>query len=133
MASPARTGLADLTVPLPFFTSQISITRTRLSEVADPYDPPSDYPTPESQLVATNIRAVIAPPVANENLSIGGRIVYDARLNCEPCDIRDGDTVTELTGLGKGRVWTVLGPTPFEAFFLSGMQATLRLVESFAQ
>jgi hypothetical protein len=33
----------------------------------------------------------------------------------------------------SGRIWTALGPTPFGAFFISGMQCQLRLVEGLAQ
>lgn len=116
-------------MPIPFFTSTITITRSRLGDLQDPYDPPSDQPTPTTKVVATGVKSVIKPPAANPNLSIGDRVVYDANLICEECDIREGDRVLD----SYGRTWDVLGPSPWGAFFLSGMQATLRLVESFAE
>lgn len=114
---------------IPFSTSLITIVRSTLSATADPYDPPSTYPNPESVVVAVGIRAVVAPPSASVALTIGDRVVYTSRLICDPVDLREGDLVTE----NYGRIWEALGPSPWGAFALSGTQATLRLVQGYAQ
>ena len=119
--------MADVTIP--FATSHITISRSTISDLDDPYDPVSVFPPTTTVTVANGIRAVIAPPTVNENLTIGERQVYEARLICDTCDLRESDTVTD----SYGRQWVALGPSPWGAFFLSGMQATLRLTESFAQ
>lgn len=87
------------------------------------------YPTPNTIVVAAGIRAVVRVPTANVILTIGERVVYTSQLTCDPCDLREADIVTE----SSGRIWECLGPTPFGAFFVSGMQCQLRLVQSFAQ
>jgi hypothetical protein len=114
---------------LPFATSTITIIRSRLPDDEDPYDPPADWPDPNSQVVASGIRAVVGVPSVNPILTIGDRLVYTSRLQADPCDIQEGDTVID----NYGRMWEALGPTPFGAFMISGMQATLRLVEGLAQ
>lgn len=114
---------------IPFATTTISIVRDNLAGLQDPYDDPSQYPIPATSTVASGIRAVIKPPTANVNLTIGDRVVLESQLICDPCDLREGDYVTEASG----RIWLALGPSPWGAFFLSGMQATLRIVQSFAE
>lgn len=116
-------------MPLPFSTSTITIVRSLFPTTEDPYDPPSSYPNPSTFVVAVGVPAVVGVPTINPTLTIGERVVYTSRLNCEPCDLQEGDFVTE----SYGRIFVALGPTPFGAFFISGMQATLRLVQSFAQ
>ena len=121
---------------IPFATTTISIIRSTLSVTEDPYDPPwtmggTDpmYPNPGSSVIVSGIRAVVSVPTANTILTIGDRIVYTSKLTCDPCDLQEADLVTE----SSGRIWTCLGPTPFGAFFISGMEAQLRLVEGLSQ
>ena len=116
-------------MPIPFHTTLITIVRSTLDVAADPYEDPSLYPTPDSKVIAVGIRAVVSVPTANVALSIGPRVVYTSKLTCDPCDLREDDFVTE----SSGRIWQVLGPTPFGAFAISGMECQLRLVESLAQ
>ena len=116
-------------MPIPFATTAITIVRSALPLTEDPYDPPADYPNPDSTLIVTGIRAVVSVPTANTILTIGDRIVYTSKLTCDPCDLREADLVTE----SSGRIWVCLGPTPFGAFAISGMQAQLRLVQGLAQ
>lgn len=115
-------------MPIPFATTTISIVRSNLPVMEDPYDDPSAYPIPPTSPVASGIRAVVKPPTTNVNLTIGDRVVLESNLICDPCDLREGDYVTEA----GGRIWVALGPSPWGAFFLNGMQATLRIVQSFA-
>lgn len=110
---------------IPFNTTLISIVRSTLPVLEDPYDSPSLYPSPESTVIATGIRAVVSVPTANIALSIGDRVVYTSKLTCDPCDLEESDLVTE----SSGRIWVALGPTPFGAFAISGMQCQLRLVQ----
>jgi hypothetical protein len=114
---------------LPFATNTIKIIRSQLGDLQDPYDPPEDYPVPAGKVIATGVRCVIAPPSVNPTLTIGDRLVYTAKLQADPCDIQEGDTIIEA----NGTVWEALGPFPFQAFFISGTQATLRLVQGLAQ
>lgn len=116
---------------IPFNTTLITIVRSLLPVTEDPYDPVTTpgYPNPTSSVIVTGIRAVVSVPTANTILTIGDRIVYTSKLTCDPCDLREADLVTE----SSGRIWTCLGPTPFGAFFISGMEAQLRLVEGLSQ
>jgi hypothetical protein len=114
---------------IPFGTTLISIVRSVLSDIADPYGEDTPYPTPSTFVVATGIRAVVGVPSANPILTIGDRIVYTSKLICDPCDLQESDLVTE----SSGRIWLALGPTPFGAFAISGQQAILRQVEGYAQ
>jgi hypothetical protein len=110
---------------IPFATTAITIIRSTLSVTADPYDSPAQYPNPDSTVIVTGIRAVVSVPTADTILTIGDRVVYTSKLTCDPCDLQEADLVTE----SSGRIWKCLGPTPFGAFFISGMEAELRLVE----
>lgn len=116
-------------MPIPLSTTLISIVRSTLPDLQDPYDGPQAYPDPSTTVIATGIRAVVGVPTANAILTIGDRVVYTSKLTCDPCDLKESDIVTE----SSGRIWVALGPTPFGAFSISGMQATLRLVEGLAQ
>jgi hypothetical protein len=110
---------------IPMNTNRITILRSLLSPTEDPYDPPSDYPNPLTVVIATNVRAVVGVPTANPILTVGDRVVYTSKLTCDPVDLEEEDLVTDH----YGRIWVALGPTPFGAFGITGVQATLRLVE----
>lgn len=112
---------------IPFNTTLVTIVRSTLSDTQDPYDAPSDYPAPASEVVATGIRAVVTVPGGNTALIAGQRVTFDTQLTTDPCDMQAGDYVTE----SSGTIWECLNATPFGAFAISGVKASLRRVTGF--
>lgn len=116
---------------IPFNTTLITITRSTLlaGETQDPYDPPSSYPSPTSETVASGVRAVVTVPGAQTALIAGQRVTFDTQVTLDPCDLQAGDKLTE----SNGTVWECLNATPFAAFLISGVKASVRRVTGFAQ
>lgn len=115
-------------MPIPFSTTMISIVRSTMPDTQDKYDPPSDITNPATKVVVANVRAVVTVPSGSTNLIAGQRVSYNTTLTCDPCDLQEGDIVTESTGL----MWVCLSANPFNAFALSGVKAALRRVTGFA-
>lgn len=109
---------------LAFAKDSITITRTVEDETIDGYDP--NPPTPAQ--VATGVRATIGAPSAQANLVGGDRIVTNAQMVCDLCDIQAADTVTDQNGV----VWTVLTAVPQIGFAMDHIAVALRLVEGAA-
>jgi hypothetical protein len=114
-------------VAIPFQTTFISIVRGTLPQNEDPYDPISAYPSPATAVIAAGIRAVVTVPGGTTALIAGQRVMFDTQLTCDPCDMQAGDIVTE----SSGTVWQCLSATPFGAFAISGVKASLRRVTGF--
>lgn len=90
---------------IPIATSAITITRVEIDPTIDPTKAGDITPT----TIATGVRAVIDTPSASVALSFGDRIVYTARLTCDPCDLQQNDTVIDTVGDTEWRVlWTRL-------------------------
>lgn len=115
---------------IPFSTSSLTIKRPTLSATQDPYDPPSEYPEPPSTTIAEGVPAVITVPGAQTALVAGQRVTFDTQVTLDPCDLQAGDTLTDPT---SGFVWEVLSATPFAAFSISGVKASVRRVTGFSQ
>jgi hypothetical protein len=72
-------------------TTTITILRPRTDD--DPYEAPPIRP------VANEIRATIGNPSGRDHVVGGHQSHIDAKLNCDPCDLRHYDRVTDdLTG-----------------------------------
>lgn len=108
---------------IPFATSIGTVTRVEDATDRDPYDPPSDHPAPTT--IASGVRAVISPPTGTARLVGGTRIVYDAKLTCDPTDLQQNDVWIDSGGL----TWTVLSASQINAIGLRFTAAQLRLVE----
>lgn len=115
---------------IPFQTTHITITRSTLlaGEAQDPYDPPSEYPSPTSTTVATGVRAVVTVPGSQTALVAGQRVTFDTQVTLDPCDLQAGDVLTEDNGF----IWECLSATPFAAFAISGVKASVRRVKGFS-
>ena len=105
---------------IPFAKDRITISRVPGSEDVDGYDPVTTH----NAQVATNIRATIGLPSAAPNLVGGDRIVTNATMQCDPCDIQPNDVITDA----QGTVWTVLTVVPQVGFGLDHYTVALRLV-----
>ena len=104
-----------------FAKDRITISRLPVDQTdVDEYD--ADQPLPVQ--VATNVRATIGLPSAAPNLVGGDRIVYNATMVCDPCNIQQGDTVRDA----QGTLWTVLTVVPQVGLGLDHYTVALRLV-----
>jgi hypothetical protein len=107
---------------IPFNTTTVTVERTVVPQDEDGYADTSAFPSTE---VASSVRAVISTPEVNTILSGGDRIVYNAQMRCDPCDIQQEDEVTDDT---TGTEWVVLNVVPQSAFALQFLIVSLRLV-----
>lgn len=105
---------------IPLAPNRISVTRTTFLGNLDPYDS-----SPVTGAVASNVRAVVGTPAANAALSGGDRVVYTARLVCDPIPIEVGDQVTDE----QGRAWTALWVAQFAELGTAHTLCELRLVQ----
>lgn len=97
------------------------ITVKRPDQTADGYDPnPSDPVT-----VATDVRAEITSQSGTVTLANGQRVTYSARLHCDPCDVQEGDEITDA----KGRTYQVRWCQPREGFGLDHVVGYLQQVK----
>jgi hypothetical protein len=71
---------------IPFANTTISIYRPREE---DPYD------ASDPLKVAVHIRAHIGSPSGRDHHVGGNQEVVNAKLGCDPCDLRHGDTVRD--------------------------------------
>lgn len=106
---------------IPLATSTINVTRVEAAANTDPYDPGQPAPT----TTATAVRAVISPPSANVALSGGNKVVYAAKITCDPCDLQAGDQVADSTGI----TWICLWARRVTAVGLDFLEGQLRMVE----
>lgn len=74
---------------IPVATTTITISRPRTDE--DPYD------TPVVRPVANGIRAVIGSPSGRDHILGGHQEIVTAKLDCDPCDLKHYDRVTDDT------------------------------------
>ena len=72
---------------IPLATTTITISRKREDE--DPYE------TPTIRAVATGIRAVIGSPSGRDRVIGGDQSSITAKLDCDVCDLRHYDIVTD--------------------------------------
>ena len=109
-------------MPIPFAKDRISISRVPEGVDQDGYE----EITSRNSLIARNVRAVISLPSAAPNLVGGERIVTNATMMCDPCNIQPGDTATDTAGTE----WTVLTVVPQQGLGLgvSHYTVALRLV-----
>jgi hypothetical protein len=83
---------------IPLATTTITISRKRDDD--DPYDTPTVRP------VANGIRAVIGSPSGRDRIIGGDQSAITAKLDCDPCDLRHYDVVTDdVTAVEYGVVW----------------------------
>ncbi|HEX3539653.1 MAG TPA: hypothetical protein VHT75_04340 [Acidimicrobiales bacterium] len=106
---------------IPLATSTITVSRVEAPANTDPYDPGQPAPT----TIATGVRAVVSPPTADATLSGGNKVVYAARLRCDPCGVAAGDTVADSTGI----TWICLWARRVTAVGLDFIEGQLRMVE----
>lgn len=104
---------------IPFATTSIKITRLVLAANTDLYDP--DPPSPTT--IAEGVRAVISTPSGSATFGAGMKVVYDARLTCDPCGLQTDDTVTEA----DGTQWEVLWVRPQVGLGVDHLVAQLRM------
>ena len=110
---------------IPFNTTTITV--TRVEEPTGWYDDYQANP-PAPTTVIAGVRAVISPPSGTAKLIGGDRIVYNAQLRCDPCDLQPQDTVTDT----NGTAWTVLTVSEITGFGTQFMNANVRMVEGAA-
>lgn len=116
-------------VAIPLATTTITVIRREMTDMEDLYDP-ADYPSPEWTTIVAGVRAVISPPTANPQLTAGTRLTWSASLRSDPCDLQEND---HLIDANDGTEWTVLWAREFDAIGLNHMEASLRMVQGFAQ
>lgn len=86
---------------IPLATTTIAVSRVPPDATRDGYDTP-----PAPVIVATAVPAVIGAPSGSQDITYGDRTVVTFRLNCDPTDLRPGDTVTdEVTGETYRTLW----------------------------
>jgi hypothetical protein len=108
---------------IPFAKDLIDISRVDDSTV-DGWD--DNPPTPIQ--TASGVRAVVSLPSAAPNLVGGDRIVYNATMTCDLCDLQANDTVTD----SQGTQWRCLTVVTQIGLGLDHMAANLRLVSGAA-
>jgi hypothetical protein len=111
-------------VAIPLSNTHITITRPVETGSTDLYDAPA----PQMTTVATGIRAAINPPSGSTSFTPGQRVIYSARMNADPCDLQEFDTVVA----DDGTVWTVLWARLVKSLGISYVEADLRLTKGFA-
>lgn len=110
---------------IPYAKDLISISRLVESDADfDRFDP--DQPVPS--LVTSGVRATISLPGGSATLVGGDRVVFSASMQCDVCDLRPSDTVTDA----NGTTWMVLTVTQQVGFGLDHLAANLRLVSGAA-
>ena len=105
---------------IPFAKDRISISRVPEGQDVDGYEAVTARPS----LIATNVRATIGLPSASATLVGGDRIVYNATMVCDKCDLQAGDQVTDA----QGTAWVVLTVVPQVGLGLDHYTVALRLV-----
>ena len=105
---------------IPFAKDLVAVSRVPEGVDVDGYD--EDVPRPSQ--IATRVRATIGLPSAAPNLVGGDRIVYNATMVCDPCDIRENDSVVDA----QGTRWVVLTVVPQVGLGLDHYTVALRLV-----
>lgn len=105
---------------IPIATTTITINRQIFDPKADRADPNPPYP----ETIVDGVRAVISAPSGSNKLSGGDRIVYSAQLTCDPCDLRQNDSVVEP----DGTEWRCLWSRRQRGLGLDHQIAALRLV-----
>jgi hypothetical protein len=109
---------------IPLSTTLVTITRPTFPSTSpspDPYDS-----TPTLTVIASGVRATIAPPTSATVRLVGGdRDVYNSKLICDPTPVAVDDTVTDTV---TGNVWTVLWVQASPQLGLSHTIAGIRLV-----
>lgn len=107
---------------IPIATSTGTVTRVEDAVDVDPYDPPSDHVAPTT--IASGVRGVISPPGGTARLVGGTRVVYDAKLTCDPTELKPEDLWIDSGGL----TWTVLFASQINALGMVHTAAAVRLV-----
>lgn len=102
--------------------SQSASTEADLEDI-DGYDDIETAPVEPLILTAEDVRAVIELPTANPNLIGGDKIVYNATMLCDPCDIQQGDWV-----FAYDKQYTVLAVIHQHGLGLDHLTVTMRLV-----
>lgn len=104
---------------IPLALTQITVTR------ANPADDDGYDPTPATPItVAAGVRAAITSPSGVAVLTGGTRAEYTVVLNCDPCDVRAGDMVTD----GTGQKYQVLVAWPRIGLGLDHIEGRMRYV-----
>ena len=109
-------------MPIPVASTQIMVSRN--SDLARDIDEYEATPPPPQEIVR-DVRAVISLPSGSNRLTGGDRIVYNARLTCDVCDLQPMDLVTDQN---SGDVWTCMWVRTFGLFGLKHQVAQLRQV-----
>lgn len=80
---------------LPISTTTITVARLGTGDAMD---------APDFETLTTGVPAVIGSPSGVETVASGSSEQVTARLDCDPCDLRHGDRVTDAA---TGDVWEV--------------------------
>lgn len=108
---------------IPLATTKISVTRVQLDPTIDPTKAGDVTPT----IIAKGVRAVIDTPTASNKLSFGDRIVYTARLTCDPCDLQENDIITDSAD-GTETEWRVMWTRTSIGLGINHRVAQLRMI-----
>ncbi|MBU6430052.1 MAG: hypothetical protein KGR26_13640 [Cyanobacteria bacterium REEB65] len=109
-------------MPIPLNTTQITV--SRYPDLAKDIDEYEVSPSP-ANVIVTDVRAVISLPSGSNKLVGGDRIVYNARMTCDTCDLQPMDVVEDQT---TGDTWRCMWVRPYGQFGLDHMVAQLRQV-----
>src|SRR5882757_10603615 len=104
---------------LPLALTTITIKRGPVN--TDGYDPD---PAAETT-IATGIRAAVTNKSGTTVLTGGTRVEFTHVLNCDPCDIRGGDTIVDDT---TGDIYDTLWATQRPGLGLDHVNGRLRYV-----
>lgn len=114
---------------LPLSNTTITVSRPASDATAGDWVDGYDANPPALAEVQSGVAAMIPPPSASARLAGGDRVVYNATMQCDPCDLQNADIVTDDA---SGNQWTVLWVTPVAGFLgFDHLTVGLRMVEGF--